>query len=76
MSDWFADVVNGSVYVGSSLPVIGPVLSAIDNARYYSDYMEARGLSWRDVKYPARMGAGSLGSPLSFVSGNIKRLYE
>lgn len=67
---------NQANYFASGLPVVGGLFSTVDNYRYYSDYMRNRGLSWADAKYPARMAVGGYGSTVSFVSSNIKRLYE
>lgn len=76
MSDWFEDMRKGGIYVMSSLPFVGDAVKAVDNARYYSDYLNARGMSWRDVEYPSRLHAGSMSSPINFVSKNIARLYK
>lgn len=76
MNDYIADYINAGVFLASGLPIVGGMFSTIDNARYYSDYMNNRGLAWHDVKYPARLNAGGYGSTLSFVSKNIEKLYR
>ncbi len=76
MSDYIADIINSSVYWASALPVVGGVFTSIDNHRYYSDYLESRGMGWHDVKYPARLNAGGYGSAVSFVSKNLDKLYR
>ena len=44
--------------------------------RYMEDYIENRGLSWSDIKYPTRtQGMQGVGSVLNYVSRNIERLY-
>lgn len=68
---------NWAKYIGSSLPFIGGVIRSQDNWNYINDYMENRGLSWADVKYPSRVvGASSAGYGLNFVSSNIEKLYR
>lgn len=67
---------NKANYFASGLPLVGGLFSTVDNYRYYSDYMKNTGLTWADVKYPARMSVGGYGSALNYVSSNIKRLYE
>lgn len=72
VSGWF----NQAQYFATGLPIIGDILHSADNYRYISDYLDNRGMSWSDVKYPSRIPGQSYGSVLSFVSSNIERLYE
>lgn len=60
------------------VPLIGDILRAQDNYRYYDDYLRNRGLSWSDVKYPTRLNSGLGGAygTLNYVSKNILRLYK
>ena len=67
---------NWAKYHGSGLPGIGPIIKAQDNWNYINDYMENRGLSWSDVKYPSRLGNSGAGGVVSFVSSNIEKLYR
>lgn len=67
---------NKANYFASGLPLVGGLFSTVDNYRYYDDYLRNSGLSWADVKYPARMSIGGYGSTVSYFSSNIKRLYE
>lgn len=69
-------LVNQAVYWGSSIPFVGDVFQAIDTHRYYSDYLSNRGLTWADVRYPARLSTGGARGALNYVSKNIERLYE
>jgi hypothetical protein len=61
----------------AGLPVIGDLYRSYDNMRYMEDYLENRGLSWDDIKYPTRtQGLQGVGSVLSYVSRNVERLYR
>ena len=60
----------------AGLPVIGDLYRSYDNMRYMEDYIENRGLSWSDIKYPTRtQGMQGVGSVLNYVSRNVYRLY-
>ena len=60
----------------AGLPVIGDLYRSYDNMRYMQDYIDNRGLSWSDIKYPTRtQGMQGVGSVLNYVSRNIERLY-
>lgn len=68
-------------YMFSSLPVIGDFMKASDNYQYMNDYLDNRGMSWSDMKYPTRQsgsgyGSSSLRGSYNFVSDNIKYLYR
>lgn len=67
---------NQANYFASGLPFVGGLFTTFDNYRYYNDYLNNRGLSWSDVRYPARLNAGGYGSSVSFVSKNIAKLYR
>lgn len=68
---------NWAGYIASGLPVVGGFIRSRDNWNYINDYMENRGLSWSDVKYPSRVvGASTSGYGLNFVSSNIENLYK
>lgn len=65
----------------SGLPVIGNYFTISDQTQYMQDYLNNRGLSWSDIKYPTLTGNTSgysgLGrSMTNFVSSNIKSLYK
>lgn len=61
----------------AGLPIIGDIYRSYDNMRYMDDYIENRGLSWDDIKYPTRtQGMQGFGSVLNFTSKNIYRLYQ
>lgn len=64
----------------SSAPVVGGMVRSEDNWNYINDYLRNVGLDWSDVKYPSRVGSipalGSLSAGISFVSENIKELYD
>jgi len=61
----------------AGLPLIGDLYRSYDNMRYMNDYIENRGLSWEDIKYPTRtQGMQGVGSVLSYVSKNVERLYS
>ncbi len=60
----------------AGLPIIGDIYRSYDNMRYMEDYLNNRGLSWDDIKYPTRtQGMQGFGSTLNFTSKNIYRLY-
>lgn len=60
----------------AGLPVIGDLYRSHDNMRYMEDYINNRGLDWKDIKYPTRtQGMQGLGSVVNYVSRNIERLY-
>lgn len=65
----------------SGIPVIGSYFTMSDQTKYMQDYLDNRGLSWTDIKYPTltgnTSGYSSLGrSMTNFVSSNIKNLYK
>ena len=60
----------------AGLPIIGDIYRSYDNMRYMQDYIDNRGLSWSDIKYPTRtQGMQSFGSTVNFMSKNILSLY-
>lgn len=71
-------------YEVSSLPFVGSYYKWQDMSNYWQDYMDAKGLSWADVKYPTMMmGSGqALGNAMRDVgkvmslSKTAGRLYE
>lgn len=63
-------------YLASGIPIVGELLKSSDEYAWTSDYLSNRGLSWSDVKYPAKISGQSYGSTMNFVSDNIKRLYS
>lgn len=72
-------------YELSSLPVVGDFMRAMDQKKYWNDYMAATGLSWNDVKYPALLGGQrAIGAAVNTgqtamglaVSRNLMRLYK
>lgn len=68
---------NWAGYIGSSMPILGDFIRSRDNWNYINDYLDNRGLSWSDVKYPSRVvGASTSGYGLNFVSSNIENLYK
>lgn len=69
----------------SRLPVVGDFYKALDQQKFYNDYFRARGLSWKDVKYPALLGgqnAFGAGTNAGYaiggtmISRNLLRLYR
>lgn len=64
----------------SDVPVIGDVLQWQQSDQKMQDYLDNRGMSWADMKYPALQTQVGLGSVVrsanSFVSKNIEKLYE
>ncbi len=66
---------NQFLYFVSGIPIVGDIARSYDNWSYLNDYLENRGISWDDVKYPTRLGSMYSSVP-SFVSSNIERLYK
>lgn len=69
---------NQWLYWAGGLPGIGGFLQA--NAEYseFNDYLRNRGISWADVKYPAKRGVNfgrGFSSGFNFVSKNLDWLY-
>lgn len=63
-------------YKMSGLPFIKDIMVYEDSMKRINDYMENRGLSWEDVKYPALLaGAGTGGRLISDVA-SVARLYR
>ncbi len=62
----------------SGAPVIGGIIRSEDNWNYYNDYLNNRGMSWDDVRYPARSisGLGGFYGGISYISRNIVHLYD
>ena len=61
----------------AGLPIIGDIYRSYDNMRFMEDYLNNRGLSWDDIKYPTRtQGMQGFGSTLNYLSKNIYRLYS
>ena len=60
----------------AGLPIIGDIYRSYDDMRYMEDYLNNRGMSWDDIRYPARtQGMQGFGSSLNYLSKNIYRLY-
>lgn len=61
----------------SALPFFGSFYQARDKVSYMDDYLDNRGLSYGDIKYPS-MTAGYQGVSglANYVSSNIERLYR
>lgn len=66
---------NAWKYILGDFPVIGPITRAYDNWSYINDYLENRGLTWDDIKYPTRLGSMGAYGAVSYVSSNIEKLY-
>ena len=66
---------NQFLYFVSGIPIVGDLARSYDNWSYLNDYMENRGITWDQIKYPTRLGSSYSAVP-SFVSSNIKRLYR
>lgn len=70
------------ISMASGLPVIGDLLKASDQYNYTQDYLDNRGMSWEQLKYPALVNVGGGGfvsglrSGSQYVSRNIERLYK
>lgn len=61
----------------AGIPIIGDIYRSYDNMRYMEDYLNNRGISWDDIKYPTRtQGMQGLGSTVNYLSKNIYRLYS
>lgn len=61
----------------AGIPIIGDIYRSYDNMRYMEDYLNNRGISWDDIKYPTRtQGMQGVGSTLNYLSKNIYRLYS
>lgn len=69
----------------SRLPVVGDFMRAMDQQKYYNDYLRNTGMSWKDVKYPALLGGqNAVGAGVNSaytlagmaVSRNLMRLYR
>lgn len=66
-------------YELSKVPGIGDVFRAMDQKKYYSDYLNNHGMTWNDVQYPALLGgegAYGAGSAVYRVSKNFMKLYR
>lgn len=68
------------IYNLKDTPVIGSGLKASDQLKFYNDYLRNRGMTWKDVKYPALLGGVSpVGAGISMaesVSRAWSRLYR
>lgn len=61
----------------AGIPIIGDIYRSYDNMRYMEDYLNNRGISWDDIKYPTRtQGMQGVGSTVNYLSKNIYRLYS
>ena len=61
----------------AGIPIIGDIYRSYDNMRYMEDYLNNRGISWDDIKYPTRtQGMQGVGATLNYLSKNIYRLYS
>lgn len=69
----------------SQAPFIGGFYKAMDQQKFYNDYLRNRGMTWKNVKYPALLGGQTaLGAGYNAgadvlgmaVSRNILRLYR
>lgn len=74
-SEGDAALRNQFLYIVSGVPIVGDIARSYDNWSFLNDYMENRGISWADVKYPTRLGSTYSAVP-AFVSSNIERLYR
>lgn len=66
-------------YELSKVPGIGDAFRALDQKKYYNDYLYSRGMTWDDVKYPALLsgeGAFGAGAATFRVSKNLFKLYR
>lgn len=66
---------NQFLYFVSGIPIVGDIARSYDNWSYLNDYMENRGITWDQIKYPTRLGSTYSAVP-SFVSSNIEKLYR
>lgn len=69
----------------SQTPVLGGFYRALDQDKYYSDYLRNTRQTWADVKYPALLGGSTMMSafmsvPVSganmVISRNLMRMYK
>lgn len=61
----------------SGTPFVGDLLGLRDNYQWMADYLNNRGMTWGDMKYPGRNNyGGSAWSGVNFVSKNIGKLYQ
>lgn len=68
---------NRTQYRLSSYPIVGDYLRSRDSERYLTDYMNQRGLSWDDVKYPSLLKGSTLGYRTFETSmKSLERLYR
>lgn len=71
-------------YDAARIPFIGDYYRWQDQSNYWKDYMDPRGLTWADAKYPTMMmGAGTAGNAVTHgvdtmmsMSKTLGRLYE
>lgn len=66
---------NQFMYFLSGIPIVGDIAKSYDNWSYLNDYMENRGITWDQIKYPTRIGSSYSAVP-AFVSSNIAKLYR
>lgn len=69
----------------SQVPFVGGFYKAMDQQKFYNDYLRNRGMTWKNVKYPALLGGQTaVGAGVNAgtdllgyaVSRNILRLYR
>lgn len=75
--------VNGNTskqmrYATKDVPILGDFSRAWDNLMYAKDYMDNRGISWSDVKYPTlAFGSGGLyGGLIQPSVKSVEKLYK
>lgn len=69
----------------SQTPIVGDFMRAMDQQKYWNDYLRNRGMTWKNVKYPALLGGQTaVGAGFNagytaigaVVSKNLLRLYR
>lgn len=67
---------NRTDYRLSSYPIVGDYIRNRDSEKYITDYMNNRGLTWDDVKYPGLLKGSNLGYGTFKTSIKaVERLY-
>lgn len=69
----------------SRAPIVGDFYRAMDQQKFYNDYLKNTGMSWKDIKYPALLGGqNAFGAGVNsgytiggaMISRNLLRLYR